>query len=60
MPFDVERTGAGNVMPVQRGGQPADAGARAANAVQPKRSVITADITINGRHIGEYAEALID
>lgn len=40
-------------MPGPRGGQPA-------NTLQPKRSVITADITINGRHIGEYAEALID
>jgi hypothetical protein len=26
----------------------------------PGRLVITADITINGRRIGEYAEALID
>jgi len=60
VPFDVERAGGGNVMPGPRGSQPAGADGQAANALQPKRSVITADITINGRHIGEYAEALID
>jgi glyoxylase-like metal-dependent hydrolase (beta-lactamase superfamily II) len=54
VPFDVVRS-AGSGSPA---GEPR--GRLAADNIRPTRQVITADITINARRIGEYAEALID
>jgi glyoxylase-like metal-dependent hydrolase (beta-lactamase superfamily II) len=63
VPFDVMRTGANAGGSNERGsGLPAAdrQSGTARDAAHPNRQVITADITINGHRIGEYAEALID
>lgn len=54
VPFDIVRSAAGSGP---------DVGPDIGRAIEPSRrgrQVITADITINGRRIGEYAEAVID
>jgi hypothetical protein len=63
VPFDIIRT-------AEAGGSSQGPASRPANVERPDssppeapnfgRRVITADITINGRRIGEYAEAIID
>jgi glyoxylase-like metal-dependent hydrolase (beta-lactamase superfamily II) len=54
VPFDVVRAAAGRS---ERGSPHTSPGI---SGTPTSRQVITADVTINGRRIGEYAEALVD